>query len=271
MTTIISGYKSQLLAGAFLLSTVLMANGQSVPTGTLYFSQDNNSTGLYTLSTINGAATLLGDSAVTSQTVGLAESGNPAKLLGSTWTEIASINADGSGATVLPGSSAAEGLAYDPTTNTLYGILNNDFFRMNGTTGVFIANLTSPGTDLEGLAWAPGGIIYGLGGFGLTGGPLYRYSIGADSWTFIGNTGVNFSENGLAYDPITNTLYGIGEQDPNLYRINPLNAATSIVGPTGLSETGGGLAFVPVIPEPASAALAGLALAVMGIWVRRRR
>jgi uncharacterized protein YjiK len=259
---------THLLTSLFLLSAPVLSYAQV--TGTLYFSQDSNPNGLYALSTLNGAATFLGNSAVTNQTVGLAESGNPTKLFGSTYSDIASINADGSGATVLPNSASAEGLAYDPTTDTLYGIINTSYFTIDTTTGAIDNFLTSPGLDLEGLAWAPGGIIYGLGGFGLLNGPLHRYDIGTDSWSFIGNTGVNFSENGLAYDPITNTLYGIGEQDPNLYRIDPLTANTTIVGSAGLNETGGGLAFIPV-PEPASGLLVALALASVGAFGQRRR
>jgi hypothetical protein len=120
------------------------------------------------------------------------------------------------------------------------------------------------------LAYANGS-IYGLAGFGGPRGNLYRYNIGSNSWSFVGDTGIDFNEAGLAYDPSLNTLYAIGSQDGNLYRVNPANALTQLVGPTGLGARGGGLAFVPGIPEPTSILLWAFGLATVCALTRSNR
>lgn len=241
-------------------------------TGTLYFSEDSNPNGLFTLNTSTGAATLVesGATGVNSLTVGLTESANPALLYGSSWVNLHHINAHGSGF-VNVGPINAEGLAFDPTGNLLYAALNGAFRSHNPANGSLVANLASPNADVEGLAFG-NGLVYGLAGAGagMTG-DLFAYNIGSNSWSRIGNTGVQFSGAGLAFDPFSNILYAKGNQNQNLYRIDPVTAAATIVGPTGRMQ-GGGLAFVP-IPEPSSITLLGLGLTgFIGYgWRRRRR
>ena len=64
-------------------------------------------------------------------------------------------------------------------------------------------------------------------------------------------------------------LYAIGRQDDNLYRIDRTHASTQVIGSTGLSTTGGGLAFV--IPEPAALTLAILGTICVFAGGRRTR
>src|SRR5512133_2915202 len=82
--------------------------GSTVPH--LYFSQDGNGNGLYEVDRATGAATLvgLGITATTSNTIGLTETQDPAVLLGTTWSQVATIATDGSAATALAGSVGAE-------------------------------------------------------------------------------------------------------------------------------------------------------------------
>jgi hypothetical protein len=275
MTTSIRSSTRKSVIGFFVVASLALVAGNAVAqgTGTLYFSTDSNSNGLYTLSTINGQATHVGISGVNGGTVGLTESGNPGLLLGGEPFGFLHINADGSGAVEVNGNPVLEGMAYDPTTDIAYGWWQSTGFdSYDPATGNLIANLAGPpgGADVEGLAYA-NGYIYGLAGFFGPMGNLYRYDIANDSWSFVGDTGIDFNETGLAYDPVLNTLYAIGSQDGNLYRVNPANAFTQLVGPTGLGALGGGLAFVPIIPEPTSISLWVLGLATICPLIRKHR
>ena len=245
----------------FALLAWLLWEGEAVRAGTLYFSEDTNSNGLYSLNTSDGSATLVGAgiTTVVSQSVGLAPSSSHTSLWGSQPLALLSINADGSGA-VATGTSAVEGLAFDPHADTLYYSINGDFGTQHTGTGA-LSPLASPGFDVEGLAFGNGG-VYGLA----DGGNLLFYNPGADSWSLIGNTDITFDDAGLAFDPGGNLLYAVGDQDSNLYSIDPVDATTAVVGNTGIGE-GGGLAFV-AIPEPSTLWLGVLAWLSM---MRRRR
>lgn len=258
-----------------LLMTWCLIATLPLSAGVLYFSADWTSTGLYTLSTTTGQATLVGTSGVTGSTVGLALSDQAGQLFGSQPFGLGRINTDGSGASYV-GSGGIEGLEYVAATGTLYGAINGQFFTVNQSTGAILVNLASPPgaagpADVEGLAYG-GGYIYGLAGSAGPRGDLYRYNIGADSWAFVGNAGILFDLPGLAYDPIMGWLYAIGSQDSNLYRIDPATAAATLIGPTGLGPIGGGLAYVETaIPEPGGWLLALAGLAAITVLRRRAR
>lgn len=217
------------------------SNSTRAAHGILYFSQDNNTNGLYRLDTVTGTATLIGQSSVNSATVGLAPSENPNFLYGSEPFGLLVIPIDGSGASQR-GTTGMEGMAFNISTKILYGILNSDFFTVDPGTGAIATDLVNPTFDVEGLAADPfNNKVYGIG----DGNNLVVYDVAGNAWSTVGNTGRNWDSAGLDYDPIDRVLYAVSPiQGNTLYRINPVTAAVTTVGPTGISGMGGGLAYV---------------------------
>ncbi len=207
--------------------------------GELYYSRDGISNGLFTLNMNDGGPVHVGTTNVSGGTVGLTPSGNPDLLFGSKPFGLLHIDADGSGSTQFD-VTGIEGLAYDPAAGSLYAGINGAFFRVDASTGANIGGLAAPGIDAEGLAFGNGG-VYALPGSAVS--TLHFYDPTSNSWSIIGDTGVAWDQAGLAYHARENRLYGVGDQDGNLYRINPINAATTVVGDTGISN-GGGLGWV---------------------------
>ena len=208
---------------------------------TLYFSEDNNGSGLYTLDLATGLATNIGTSGVTSATVGLAYDPTLELLYGSRYATLLHIQPDGSGA-IDVGGIGTEALAYDHISGILYGAINGSFMSMNPVDGSQLMSLTGPGFDAEGLAFNPNdGRIYGIG----NGPNLVAYDPGAGTWSTIGDTGLDWDNGGLAYDPVANVLYACGgTQGNNLYRIDPATAVPTLIGDSGVFLRGG-LAFAP--------------------------
>jgi len=154
---------------------------------------------------------------------------------------------------------------------TLYGThANGTLFTINTTTGALDTTLASPGADVEGLAFG-NGVLYGLVGAGSGQGNLLAYDIGSNSWSLVGNSGIAFDNVGLAYNPDLNILYATGNQNGNLYQLDPATGLATLIGPTGFTSAGGGLAFdAGAVPEPATTGLIGLGLAGLAVLRRRR-
>jgi len=214
--------------------------------GTLYFSQDANENGLYSIDTATGAATLVGagQTGTDSVTIGLTESDDPNVLWGSTWEDFAIINADGSNANVLATDFSAEALGYDSGSDTLYGGINGEFFTVDPITGLRTGDLADPPIDLEALA-ADGatGLVYGLDGGDDS--QLYFYDPGSLSWNTVGDTGLTWQAPGLAFDPNNGWLYALNADDENVYRLDIATAEATLVGNLGLGDfEGGGLGFI---------------------------
>ena len=239
--------------------------------GVLYFSQDGNYSGLYTLDTLTGLATHVGSSGTMGSTVGLAPSDDPGLLYGSSPSHLLHINSDGSGSSSLS-ADTSEGNAYDSSTSTLYGSANGDFFTLNPNTGATISPLAPPGGDAEGITFGRGG-VFGLNGSGSNQDQLAFYEPGTNSWSVIGTVLVSGAAIGgdgwgLAYEPDLDVLYALGNfyttgmaGSTGLLKIDPDTALATVIGLTGLEYTGGGLAYV--IPEPATLSL--LAVGVLSL------
>lgn len=217
------------------------SDGDDTPvfqSGILYFSQDGNSTGLFMVDTATGAATMVGagNTGVTAATVGLTGNGTQTELLGTTFSNVHLIQADGSGSAQVS-TESGEGAAYCTSNGLLYLCINSSFSSVNVGTGA-VTPLAAAPADLEGLACdAARGRIYGIGNTN----DLHYYDIAMDTWNLVGDTGMNWDSAGLAYDPVTGVLYAIGDGGgDNLYRLDPTTAAATLIGPMGLGVTANG-------------------------------
>jgi len=239
------------MSRSLLLVLLLLPVAAQAQWNVLYYSQDSTGTGLWSLDTATGAATLVGTSGVTSSTVGLCPSPLPTLVYGSKWSTLLHIQTDGLGATDV-GGVGTEGLGFDPNTGILYGAINGSFFTMDPTTGANTGALAAPGDDVEGLAHDGNDTLYGIV---RTTGELRAYSISGGTWSSVGSTGVSTSNPGLAYDPAGPTLYLKVAGDTMLYAVDPVTAVASVVGNTTLS-TGGGLAYVTQWIQPPTCTIA---------------
>jgi hypothetical protein len=250
---------------------------------TLYVA-DTDSKSLYSLSTANGAPTLIGSFGVGSPRLiaDLAYDANDDILYATTTDSqnLCSINRTTGAVTTIGhlGVSLMHGLAYDNATGILYGAStanggNGGFYRINTTSGqaTFIGyiGINVGGDWVSGLAFNPAnGVLYGC----ITGpdylGGLVTINTSTGHGTLIATTQPLTD---LDFQPGTGILYGIdngeGLYPDGLYTINTSTGQAALVGYTGLVNELG-LAFAPV-PEPGTLSLAGVA--VLGGILHRYR
>lgn len=150
----------------------------------------------------------------------------------------------GTGASTLIGSSGLSGLsglAFDPDTETLYGV---DF-----TTDTLVTIDTNNGAATTvgplGFNFSASGLTYDPINdvlYGITGGTLYSINTMTGAATQVGVGSSGFV--GLAYDPNAQILYGVvNSTNDQLYTINPANGAQTLVGSLGIDPVLSGLAY----------------------------
>ena len=196
--------------------------------GTLFFSQDFGPNDLYTLSMVDGTAVHIGVSGVAGANVGLAPSEDATVLFGSEPSRLLRINADGSGTMQFEDSIRENGLAYDAEAGILYGAEGTIFRTVNPADGRAEMTLASPpeGAVVKGIAFGGGG-VYGLADGSRK---LFFYDPGSDSWSDLGDTGVEeWPSAGLAYNACEDRLYAKRIGDTSLFRIDPATAVAEVV------------------------------------------
>jgi DNA-binding beta-propeller fold protein YncE len=207
--------------------------------GGLFFSEDNRFDGLHQLDRLTAHAFHVGESGVTSSTVGLAPTPSSNMLYGSSPWGLVHTLSDGTGSAFV-GGETMEGMAFDPFAGEIYGSLNNNFFTVDRGTGSRIATLPPMGFDTEALAYDGHDAVYAVDA---TNGWLMVYAISTASWHQVIPLGISAHGCGLAFEPFTRSLYLKCMNDPTLYVIDTRFAAkVRAIGDTGINA-GGGLAF----------------------------
>ena len=159
--------------------------------------------------------------------------------------------------TVIGTVSAAgtiNGLAYDFRTNTLYGIIQSSgqLVRISLSTLTASAIGAAGGGTVGGIDFDPfNNVLYGIDDAG--GSKLITINPDTGARTVIGALGAGITDcNGLAYYPVTETLYTINAANDTLYTVNKSTGAATAVGSTGgIFGSGFGMAAA-YGPGPAS-------------------
>ena len=246
------------------LTLVACSTGSQEPppppvTGNLYLVVGGSSLkGLHVVNTGTGVATAVGDglSGIASDSPGLAPTSGSIHIFGSDGMNLRLVKRDGSGWDTVGGTAAlSEGLAYDAEDDVLYSASNGYLHVRSAATGETLETWLQPPNhpDIEGLAFDPETrTLFGIARGFESHPESYQelYSLGVDApitgWSVVGTTGGLWAAAGLAFDLDDRVLYAVGRQDDpgGLYRIDPVTAAITKVGNTGLSSAAGGLAWV---------------------------
>jgi len=135
-------------------------------------------------------------------------------------------------------TSALNGLAYDDSTETLYGCTGTGLYTIdvNDGSSTFIATMNNPGL-IVGIASDGEGTIYGIE---LNDESLYSIDPSDGSVTLIGDTGLtlNYAQD-MAYDKNNDILYLAAYEDPgdgSLQICDVTDGSTTLVGAFGVLE-----------------------------------
>lgn len=159
--------------------------------------------------------------------------------------ELISVNSTTGAGTAIGslGFQSVIGLAYDTSTNTLYGVdsSSDQLITIDPSTGVGTAVGPFGVVAIGALAYDPNNDI--LYGSDLTGAALVTVNRATGAVTQVGLFNVQ-AVGGLAYDPGTDTLYGTSNSTNELLTINTTTGLATSVGPLAFS-TVSGITFNP--------------------------
>jgi hypothetical protein len=229
---------------------------------------------LFSIDQTTGAATLIGATGknigdmtnVGGSLVGIDLSTN------TLWTLDAATGAASGGLAVTGTRGTITSIAWDPTTQQLFGNTTNGFsgsdilYTIDTVTGAATTVGNLGVTNLYGLGFGQDGSLFASD----TGGTLYGVNTATGAAGAIGASGF-FSLFDLASRPEDNVLFATPDLN-NLLTLNKATGAGALVGGLGGSFNMAGLAFLGApVPEPGAWALMIGGFALAGMALRRRR
>lgn len=258
-----------------LAIVILLSFSSSVIADAILYGSDSDTQNLYAIDTTTTQTTLVGSFGVAGYMAGLAYDSDKDIMYGTTTgtNNLYSIDYK-TGDTTLIGSLGVgliHGLAYDNSSNTLFGAFGNV-----PTGGLYRIDVNTGNTDLIGsigvsINW--GEHVHGMAIhpqtkelYGVMGGPSQSSGLVIiDKNTGEGTLLHEYSMpnlSGLAFLD-DETVYASDNWSGNLYKLNITDGSTQLIGNTGL----GNLLGLTVVPEPCSLLLLGLG----AIALRKRK
>lgn len=238
------------------------------------YVSDSSGAQLLTVDLATGQASVVGPFGIVTNVTGLAYDPGGDVMYGISAAEDAlyTINMDTGAATLIGGFGLGDslfmhGLTYDSKTNTLYSSASyqKTLYTIDVTTGIASAVASTSPTSISGLAMDPvEDILYGSPA-SLIGNAVYTIDKTTGATTGLGTGTLAF--NGLAFDPLTERLFGVRNEDDSLYWIDTVTGEGNLIGNLGIYDVNP-LGF-EIVPEPMSATLLLLGSAI-AMRIRRR-
>jgi hypothetical protein len=150
--------------------------------------------------------------------------------------ELVSVDTANGGRTVIGALGAhVDGMTWDPSTNTMYGIdFTGSFYTINLTTGAATAVNTASGAGFINLASDASGVIYTMN---INSDSLYTVNKVSGAISPVGPLGIDISfAQDLEFDPNTGTLYmaaynvGLAVDAGELRIVDPSTGSSTLVG-----------------------------------------
>jgi hypothetical protein len=200
---------------------------------TLFLADSNNDI-LYTCDPSTGAATTVGSTLPRVTPCGLAHDGTTLFALDLGGTGGLYSLSTATGAPTLIGSTNLTGwqdIAWDATTSQFFAVNQNDTLYTVNTAGMATLVGSTPAVHLiTGIACDNSGTLWGIDFSGT--GALGTIDKNTAVFTVVHASTITGIQ-GLAFHPVTNTLYATSTNTDSLYTIDVLTGAVTTIGPHG--------------------------------------
>lgn len=255
---------------AALLAVLCLSLSSKLYAEAILYGSDTDNQKLYTIDATNAGAIEVGSFGVEGYMAGLAYDADNDIMYGTTTgtDKLYSIDYTTGSTTFIGdlGVTLMHGLAYDNSTDTLFGVFGtiggDGLYRIDVGTGnsTLIGNIGhlygGPHDTVCGLAVHPiTNDLYGVIGGPTYGSALVRINKTTGSGTLLHEYSCILNMSGLAFLP-DGILYATDNWSGYLYTLDILSGSSQVIGDTGLGNALG----LTCVPEPATVLLLGLGI-----------